>query len=82
MNTILVTGSVRQLANKQIMYDLYIWGSKEGEQIQVVTMREIYTQHGYNDMWLQVKPIVAHYFDEPKFQDGAYTQFLDHLISK
>lgn len=82
MNTILVTGSVRHLTtNNKNLYDLYIWGSREGEQIQLIRPIELQVD-GYNDMWREAKKIAGKYFKDEKFIDGAYTQFLDHIIQK
>lgn len=80
MNTILITGVCEfcQITGK-INYDVNIWASKEGHQIQLVTSVEILLDN-YSDLWKMAKQKVMSYFkDNTKFDDGAYTQYLDHL---
>lgn len=79
MNTILITGSC-DVTDIKIKYDVFIWASLAGQPIQMITARHIETEVGYNDLWPVAKDIVTAYFDTNQFYDGAYTQYLDHLI--
>lgn len=81
MNTILITGAcdVCPITGK-VNYNVNIWASKEGEQIQLITYLEPVLDD-YSDLWKLAKQKVMSYFkDNTKFDDGAYTQYLDHLI--
>jgi hypothetical protein len=86
MNTLLITGSAKQVAdlsNPQeigfnVEYDVILWGSNTGEALQFVTSKKI-TLPNYGHLWKEFKEIGMRYFNNPKFEDGAYTQFLDHI---
>ena len=88
MNTILITGTAKTIPYKisacttgfKVQYDVHIWASKEGEQLQFITSKYEWLLRGHGDLWALVKVKVREYFKMPKFDDGAYTQFLDHLI--
>lgn len=80
MNTILISGTAKCIDN-YVVYDIIIWASQTGEALQFITQKAI-AAYGYGELWNEVKLIVEQYFNNPKFQDGAYTQFLDHLIKK
>jgi hypothetical protein len=78
MNTILISGTYQSIGN-MINYDVFIWASKEGEQIQFVTSKFLPLDN-YTTLWALAKANVISYFgNDAKFDDGAYTQFLDHL---
>lgn len=79
MQTILISGTAIPLGSK-VEYTVHIWGSKEGQQIQFITLFDGIITSGYNTLWDKAKAVCVAYFDEPKFEDGAYTQYLDHLI--
>lgn len=80
MNTILITGTAKTTITGQVEYDVNIWAAKEGEQIQLIRpLDKILT--GYSELWEVATQSVIKYFDNfHKFDDGAYTAFLDHLI--
>jgi hypothetical protein len=79
MNTILITGTAKSEGNK-VSYNVNIWASKEGEQIQLITWQSMLLD-GYNTLWSYAKGKVCGYFgNDHKFDDGAYTTFLDQLI--
>jgi len=79
MNTILITGTAKPEGSK-VNYNVNIWASKEGEQIQFVKSQSMEIS-GYSTLWAYAKSIVISYFgNDAKLDDGAYTQFLDHLI--
>lgn len=79
MNTILITGTAQPIIGGKVDYNVNIWASKEGEQIQFVKYSSLQIA-GYSTLWAYAKSIVISYFgNETKFDDGAYTQFLDHL---
>lgn len=77
MNTILITGTAKMNGN-HVNYDVYIWASKEGDQIQMITNFKS-TFDGYMDLWKEAKERAVNYLHEPRMDDGAYTQFLDHI---
>lgn len=79
MNTILITGTARSLNQKDVKYDVWIWGALAGQPLQLITTKEV-VNGGYNDIWKLAKDTAEAYLKEPRLQDGAYTQFLDHLI--
>lgn len=89
MNTILITGTAQTIPVKispkttgfKVEYDIYIWGANECQQLQLITCKKE-TMCGYGDLWNMAKNKAASYFNEPLFNDGAYTQYLDHLIIK
>lgn len=85
MNTILITGTVKTIGKPSVNgvdfnteYDVQLWGSREGEQIQFLRPIDKVLS-GYNDLWKLAKETASKYFESDKFQDGAYTQFLDHI---
>jgi hypothetical protein len=86
MNTILITGTAKTIPVKishisngfKVVYDVIIWASLEGEQLQFITSTQ-QTLCGYGDLWQLAKTKVCSYFDTSILQDGAYTQYLDHL---
>lgn len=80
MNTILITGTAKMTASNNVEYDVILWASKEGEQLQVIrTYDTIFRNH--SELWKKSKIDVSYYFGKSfKFYDGAYTQYLDHLI--
>lgn len=79
MNTILISGTVNSYGN-QVQYNVHIYAAKEGEQIQFVSSVDNGILFDYNELWRKAKNICAVYLDDNKLKDGAYTQFLDHLI--
>ena len=79
MNTILISGTAKCTGNK-IEYNVFIWGSKMGECLQFIRSYEALLDN-YTDLWRNAKDIANGYFEEPKMHDGAYTQYLDHLIA-
>jgi len=79
MNTILITGTCKTEGNK-VNYNVNIWAAKEGEQIQLITWKSVQLAD-YSFLWVLAKSNVMAYFgNDAKFDDGAYTTFLDHLI--
>lgn len=80
MNTILITGMAHTENNQpDVFYKVNIWASKEGEQIQFIQSLDLRLS-GYSELWHQAKYIASSYFGgNNKFDDGAYTQFLDHI---
>lgn len=88
MNTILISGTSKSIPIKskigvsfKVEYNIIIWASKEGDQLQFVTAKDGLVNCEYGDLWSAAKEIVSAYFKEPLFNDGAYTTFLDHLIT-
>lgn len=80
-HTVMVTGSAKRINNKTV-YDVMIWGSEAGTPIQLITQKTIETKTGYAELWETAKGIAVAYFDNNKFGDGAYTQYLDHITMK
>jgi hypothetical protein len=87
MNTILITGSAQQ-ANEtgnlggtiyRVKYDVNVWASIHGEQIQLITYFTD-TLSGYTELWRIAKDKASAYFKNELLKDGAYTQFLDHIV--
>jgi len=78
-NTIMITGTVKITQPNYVRYDVIIWGSQVGEQIQYITSITL-DCNDYNDLWKAAKEIVSVYKQNNKFYDGAYTAYLDHLI--
>lgn len=88
MNTIMITGTAKTMpvntspicVSFKVEYDVNIWASKQGEQLQFISSKKL-TLCGYNDLWRLAKSnVISLLGDDAKFDDGAYTQFLDHLI--
>lgn len=79
MNTILITGTVKRVEPNDFKYEVYIWGSKEGEPLRVFVCG-VLISGGYDDLWKFGKECAQNYFKEPRMNDGAYTQFLEHII--
>jgi len=87
MHTIMITGSVKNTTTTkknttihECEYAVFIWGCLKGNPIQFITELKFKTQIGYAALWQKAKEIVVDYFNDPQFQDGAYTQFRDHII--
>lgn len=89
MNTILISGTAQTLPVKisrittgfKVMYKVNIYGSVNNSPIQYITEKEVLLC-GYGDLWTIAKNCAKDYFNEDKFLDGAYTQYLDHLITQ
>lgn len=88
MNTILISGTVKNLyttndnETKHLCeYSVFIFGSKKGNALQFVRELNFTSEIGYSELWQRAKEIAVEYFSEGYMQDGAYTQFLDHLIT-
>lgn len=80
MNTILISGTCKAEGPHHFRYNVNVWASKEGEQIQLITWQSLLFDN-YSTLWAYAKSKVMGYFDNnAKFDDGAHTQFLDHLI--
>lgn len=79
MRTILISGTSRP-AELGVHYSVFIWAAQEGEQIQFITAKGLVI-NGYTELWALAKSCVLSYFGDELFLDGAYTQYLDHLIS-
>lgn len=80
MNTILISGTATPLRNRNTLYGINIWAAKEGEQIQLITYKT-FECRGYDYLWSFAKSNVMSYFgNDAKFDDGAYTTYLDHLV--
>jgi len=81
MNTILISGTVNTYTAKDniFTYAVNIWGCNTGESLQFITSKNIFATC-YGDMWQQGKDIAAKYLKNDLLTDGAYTQYLDHLI--
>lgn len=79
MNTILITGTAKSVSMSEVEYDVFIWASQHGGELKLVKPYKV-TNAGYNELWSDAKDIAAGFFLNPSFEDGAYTQFLDHLI--
>jgi hypothetical protein len=79
MNTILISGTCKPEGNK-VNYNVNIWASKSGQPIELITWQSALLD-GYNTLWSLAKSKVMGYYNEDvKFDDGAYTQYLDHLV--
>lgn len=79
MNTILISGTAKSTVTGQVEYDCIIWASKEGEQIQYIRNIDKILAN-YSALWAMAKANVISYFgNDNKFDDGAYTQYLDHI---
>lgn len=79
MNTILISGTAKPDGNA-VHYNVYVWASKKGDPIQLIKWFSG-TLADYRVLWALAKSNVMSYFgNDDKFGDGAYTQFLDHLI--
>lgn len=81
MNTILITGTAKCNSINKVEYDVTIWASRDGEQIQYIRPIDKVLDN-YSQLWDVAKDSVTKYFEEPLFKDGAYTRFLDHLITQ
>ena len=90
MNTILITGTAKQKINYQfddrinpigfkVQYAVTIWASNEGKQIQLISTHNE-TLQGYNELWTIAKKKASEYLKNDLLNDGAYTQYLDHII--
>ena len=80
MNTILITGTCKS-EGTSVNYNVNIWAAKEGEQIQLITWQSAQLAD-YGVLWALAKSKVISYFgNDVKFDDGAYTTYLDHLIT-
>jgi len=80
MNTILISGTARHLINGNVRYAVNIWASLENSPLTLVSSidKELI---GYNGLWEFAKKRAKGYFlTDNKLDDGAYTQYLDHLI--
>ena len=78
MNTILISGTCKNLPNK-VQYDVIFWASKAGEPLQLISEGR-YLLSNNSRLWDTAKAKAALYFgDSFKFDDGAYTQYLQHL---
>lgn len=81
MNTILITGTATNTGmNNPVVYELNIWGQHGSKPIQLITVKT-FELKGYDWLWPEIKPIVAAYFKDQQFTDGAYTTYLEHLIT-
>lgn len=80
MNTILISGTARHLENSNVKYVVKIWASLENSPLTYI--REIDNEFsGYSELWAYAKQRAKGYFlTDNKLDDGAYTQYLDHLI--
>lgn len=79
MNTILISGTCKMEGNK-VQYNVNIWASKQGEQIELITWQTALLS-GHPVLWTLAKSkVISYYGNDVKFDDGAYTQFLEHLI--
>lgn len=87
MNTIMITGKAQTVGTAtkhgvefSVKYSLIIWGSRTGEAIQYI---ESYDNElpNYSSLWIRAKIVAENYFKDHQFGDGAYTQFLDHIVS-
>ena len=90
MNTILITGTAKQKIIHQfndsdnpirfkVEYDINIWAANEGQQIQLICTHNEILQ-GYNELWAIAKNKASDYLKNDLLNDGAYTQYLDHII--
>ncbi len=86
LNTIMITGTAKNVRKNTgkgttvllVEYKVYIWGCKKDDALQFVGSLNK-TLNGYNELWQKAKDIAVEYFKEGYMQDGAYTQFLDHI---
>ena len=78
MNTLMITGTAKMTDNNKVFYEIIIWGCPSGESLQFVTSKGL-TLDGYNDLWQEAKAFALNYFPGNKMDDGAYTQFLEHI---
>ena len=85
MNTLMITGIAKNIGKAtrngvefKVEYDVYIWGSLSGNPLQLVTTMKVETE-GHATLWEKAKVIGMAYFDGNKMDDGAYTNFLEHL---
>lgn len=78
-NTILISGFYKNIDNK-VDYNIIIWAHQEGEALEFITAKNIVTS-GYDELWKEAKNTVVKYYDNHYFHDGAYTNYLDHIIS-
>jgi len=88
MNTILISGTCKTVPVKvsrtttgfKVVYNVNIWASLENTQLQFITYKDNVLLCGHGDLWQLAKDVVSNYFKEEKIRDGAYTQYLEHLI--
>lgn len=79
MNTILISGTAATAKKvNAINYKVYVWAAENNKPIQFITAFE-QDLHSYNSLWFAAKCIAKNYFKNDKMDDGAYTQFLDHI---
>ena len=78
MKTILISGTYEP-TQKAVNYHVKIWGANDGEPLQFITER-VLSVSGYSALWDAAKDNASLYFDDRQFLDGAYCQYLDHLI--
>lgn len=84
MNTILISGTTKQIKDEQgikVKYSVIIWASLENEPLTFIT--ELTKEfNSYSELWSFAKKRAKGYFlKENKLDDGAYTQYLEHLIN-
>lgn len=87
MRTILISGTAQtkpyRISNCstgfKVQYNVWIWAARENEPIQLVKTLDVLLC-GHGDLWTIAKAIAHGYFNDEKFEDGAYTTYLDHLI--
>lgn len=81
MNTILITGTAKNISSNhihEVEYNVMIWGAQSGQDISVITYfneRLI----GYGALWSTAKKKAVEYFNNPRMEDGAYTNMLEHI---
>ena len=84
MNTILISGTSRQVQTEQgkkVRYSFIIWAALENSPLSYIAE---YTKEfsGYNELWEFAKKRAKSYFlTDNKLDDGAYTQYLEHIIN-
>ena len=80
MNTILISGTAKCI-DVLVQYDVWIWAQQNGKEFQFITAISIMLP-GHAVLWSYVKNYVIGYYADMSFNDGAHTNFLEHLIAK
>lgn len=79
MNSILISGTYSNVDN-HVIYNVNVYATNDGILCYVRTIEGTFT--GYNALWKMVKEVTVKYFNNSKYEDGAYTGFLSHLFKK
>lgn len=82
-NTIFISGTYKavfdlQSGTTKVQYNVQVLCHTLTEPLTFITVinKEL---DGYGQLWRVAKENAAHYFNDPKLTDGAYTSFMDNL---